>query len=425
MKGRMWSRIKASGRRPHRVASSIVAGLTTGAILLGAAHAVAEEKKYGPGVTDTEIKLGQTAPFSGPASSFGATTRAIGNYFRMINASGGINGRKINLISLDDAYSPPKTVEQTRRLVDGDEVLAIAGTLGTPGNLAIAKYLNARKIPQLLAMSGSAKLNDPEKLPWTTTFYASQEIESAIYARYVLANKPTARIAVLYQNDDYGKGYFNGFKATLGDKASMVIAEASYDITYPTIESELVKLAASGADTIFYASTPKFTAQAIRKAHEIGWKPLQIVITASSQIDATLKPAGLEASTGLMTSLWQKVPNDPIWADDRSMQEFLAFMKQWASGEAGDIFLSATGYSWAQTMAEILRRCGDDLTRENLVKQATNLKGFHPSLFIDGVDLSTSPNDRTSWRQARMARFSGTSWEPFGDIVTIQDDKQN
>jgi len=264
------------------------------------------EKKYGPGVTDTEIKLGQTAPYSGPASSFGATTRAIGNYFKMINASGGINGRKINRISLDDAYSPPKTVEQTRKLVDGDEVLAIAGTLGTPANLAIAKYLNARKVPQLLAMSGSAKLNDPEKLPWTTTFYASQTIESGIYARYILENKPTAKIAVLYQNDDYGKGYFDGFKAALGDKAAMVIAEASYDITYPTIESELVRLASSGADTIFFASTPKFTAQAIRKAHEINWKPLKIVITASSQIDATLKPAGIEAATGLLTSLWQR-----------------------------------------------------------------------------------------------------------------------
>ena len=225
---------------------------------------------------------------------------------------------------------------------------------------------------------------------------------------------------MLYQNDDYGKGYFDGFKAALGDKASLVIAEASYDITYPTIESELVRLASSGADTIFFASTPKFTAQAIRKAHEINWNPLKIVITASSQIDATLKPAGLEASTGLLTSLWQKVPNDPIWADDKSMIEFLKFMKEWAPGEAGDIFLSATGYSWAQTMTEILRKCGDDLSRENLLKQATDLKGFHPSLFIDGVNLSMSPSDRTPWRKARMARFDGTSWVPFGDVVTIE-----
>jgi ABC-type branched-subunit amino acid transport system substrate-binding protein len=205
----------------------------------------------------------------------------------------------------------------------------------------------------------------------------------------------------------------------------MIVAEANYDITYPTIESELVRLADSGADTIFYASTPKFTAQAIRKAHEINWKPLQIVITASSQTDATLKPAGLEASTGLLTSLWQKVPNDPLWADDQSMKDFLAFMKQWAPGEAGDIFLSATGYSWAQTMVEILKNCGDDLTRDNLIRQATNLKGFHPTLFLDGIALSTTPSDRTPWRQARMARFNGTSWEPFGDIVTIEDSKQN
>ena len=418
-------RLNIAAWRGRGIMRAALGSLTAGAILLSAVHVAAAEKKYGPGVTDTEIKLGQTAPYSGPASSFGATTRAIGNYFKMINASGGINGRKINLISLDDAYSPPKTVEQTRKLVDGEEVLAITGTLGTPANLAIAKYLNARKVPQLLAMSGSAKLNDPEKLPWTTTFYASQTIESGIYARYILQNKPAAKIAVLYQNDDYGKGYFDGFKAALGDKASMVIAEASYDITYPTIESELVRLASSGADTIFFASTPKFTAQAIRKAHEINWNPLKIVITASSQIDATLKPAGVEAATGLLTSLWQKVPNDPIWANDESMKEFLKFMKQWAPGEAGDIFLSATGYSWAQTMAEVLRKCGDDLTRENLLKQATNLKGFHPSLFMDGVNLSASPSDRTPWRQARMARFDGTSWVPFGDVVTIESDKQN
>jgi branched-chain amino acid transport system substrate-binding protein len=418
-------RVCSLSRRSRNILRPTLKSLTICTILLGAVHVAAAERNYGPGVTDTEIKLGQTAPYSGPASSFGATTRAIGNYFRMINASGGINGRKINLISLDDAYSPPKTVEQTRKLVDGDEVLAITGTLGTPGNLAIAKYLNARKVPQLLAMSGSAKLNDPQKLPWTTTFYASQIIESGIYARYVLENKPAAKIAVLYQNDDYGKGYLDGFKAALGDKASLVIAEASYDITYPTIESELVRLASSGADTIFFASTPKFTAQAIRKAHEINWKPLKIVITASSQIDATLKPAGLEASTGLLTSLWQKVPNDPIWAEDKSMNEFLKFMKEWAPGEAGDLFLSATGYSWAQTMVEILKKCGDDLSRENLLKQATNLKGFHPSLFMDGVNLSTSPNDRTPWRQAQMARFDGTGWVPFGDVVTIESDKQN
>jgi branched-chain amino acid transport system substrate-binding protein len=412
--------------RAARSGWAISTGLKVGVVLLLAAQPAAAEKKYGPGVSDTEIKLGQTTPYSGPASSFGATSRAIVNYFKMINASGGINGRKINLISLDDAYSPPKTVEQTRKLVEGEEVLAIAGTLGTPGNLAIARYLNGKKVPQLLAMSGSAKLSDSEKLPWTTAFYASQTIESHIYARYVLKTKPNAKIAVLYQNDDYGKGYFNAFKEGLGEKAStMIVAEASYDITYPTIDSELVRLANSGADTVFYASTPKFTAQAIRKAHEIKWKPLQMVITASSQIDATLKPAGLEASVGLMTSLWQKVPNDPIWANDSSMREFLAFMKEWAAGETGDIFLSATGYSWAQTMVEILKNCGDDLTRENLLEQATNLKGFHPSLFIDGVNLSTSPTDRIPWRQARMARFTGTSWEPFDEIITIEDDKQN
>jgi branched-chain amino acid transport system substrate-binding protein len=403
--------------------SSILKSMAIGAALLGGINAASAGKNYGPGVTDTEIKLGQTTAYSGPASALGATSRAIVAYFKMINASGGINGRKVNLISLDDAYSPPKTVEQTRRLVEGDEVLAITGTLGTPGNLAVAKYLNGKKVPQLLSLSGSAKLNDP-KLPWTTTFYASQTVESKIYARYILKTRPDAKIAVLYQNDDYGKGYFDAFKEGLGGKASkMIVAEASYDVTYPTIESELVRLASSGADTIFYASTPKFTAQAIRKAHEIKWTPLQIVITASSQIDATLKPAGLDAATGLVTSLWQKDPNDPKWSDDKNMQAFLAFMKQWGPGEGADLFLSATGYSWAQTMVHILENCGDDLARENLLKQATNLKGFHPSLFIDGVNLSATPEDRTPWRQAQMARFDGRTWQPFGDIVTIEDNQ--
>jgi branched-chain amino acid transport system substrate-binding protein len=392
--------------------------------ILGGVSAASAEKNYGPGVTDTEIKLGQTTAYSGAASALSATSRAIVAYFKMINASGGINGRKINLISLDDAYSPPKTVEQTRRLVESDEVLAITGTLGTPGNLAVAKYLNAKKVPQLLALSGSAKLNDP-KLPWTTTFYAAQTIESRIYARYLLTSKPDAKIAILFQNDDYGKGYFNALKAGLGAKAAtMIVAEASYDITYPTIDSEIVRLANSGADTIFYASTPKFTAQAIRKVHELKWKPLQIVITASSQIDATLKPAGLDAATGLVTSLWQKDPNDPKWADDQNVREFLAFMKEWGAGDSADLFLSATGYSWAQTMTHVLKNCGDDLTRENLLKQATSLKGFHPSLFIEGVSLSATPDDHTPWRQARMAKFDGTSWQPFDDIITIEDGQQ-
>ena len=399
--------------------------LMLGAFIFSAANLAAEEKKYDPGVTDTEITLGQTTPFSGPASSFASQTRVIQDYFKMVNAAGGVNGRKINLIALDDAYSTPKTVEQTRRLVEGDGVLAIVGTLGTPGNLAIAKYLNAKKVPQLLARSGSPKLDDPQHLPWTTTFYASQKVEGRIYAQYVLKNKPDAKIAVLYQNDDYGKGYFDAFKEGLGEKASMIVAEASYDLSYPSIESEIVRLSASGANTILYASVPKFTAQAIRKVHEINWKPLQIVITASSQTDATLKPAGLDAATGLLTSLWQRVPNDPAWASDRNMDEFLAFMKQWAPGEQGDLFLAATGYSWAQTMTEVLRRCGDDLSRKNLLKQAISLKGFHPSLFLDGINLSVTPNDRVAWRQARMARFSGLSWEPFGDLITIYDNQQD
>jgi branched-chain amino acid transport system substrate-binding protein len=425
MPGAVRARHGRFGRCSPGVMRPILKTLMLGSLLLSPANLAAEEKKYDPGVTDTEIKLGQTTPFSGPASSFALQTRVIEDYFKMINAGGGVNGRKINLVTLDDAYSTPKTVEQTRRLVEGEGVLAIVGTIGTPGNLAISKYLNAKKVPQLLARSGSPKLDDPQHLPWTTTFYASQKVEGRLYAQYVLKNKPDAKIAVLYQNDDYGKGYRDAFKEGLGEKASMIVAEASYDLSYPSIDSEIVKLSTSGADTVFYASVPKFSAQAIRKVHEINWKPLQIVITASSQTDATLKPAGLDAATGLLTSLWQRVPNDPAWANDKSMEEFLAFMKQWAPGEQSDLFLAATGYSWAQTMTEVLRRCGDDLSRENLLKQATGLKGFHPSLFLDGINLSVTPNDRVAWRQARMVRFSGTSWEPFGDVITITDNPQD
>lgn len=403
----------------------VIKRMTIGALLLAAVQPAFAEKKYGPGVSDTEIKLGQTSPYSGPASSFGVVSRAIVNYFKMINAAGGVNGRKINFITLDDAYSAPKTMEQTRKLVEGEEVLAIAGTIGTPTNLAIAKYLNSKGVPQLLAQAGTPKLNDPVNLPWTTPFSASQQIEGQIFARYILKEKPGAKIAVLYQNDDYGKGYLSAFKDELGDKASMVVAEASYDLSFPTIDSELVRLASSGADTMFYAATPKFVAQAIRKAREINWHPLQVVVSSASQIDATLKPAGLEASIGLVTSQFQKQPSDPVWANDPAMKDFMAFMKQWASGEVGDIYQSATGYTWAQTMVEVLKRCGDDLTRENLLKQATSLRGFHPALFLDGITLSTTATDRTPWRQAKMTRFNGTSWESFGDVVTIEDAKKN
>jgi branched-chain amino acid transport system substrate-binding protein len=382
-------------------------------------HADAQ-KKYGPGVTDTEIKIGQTMPYSGPASSLAMFGRIPAAYFKKINAEGGINGRKINLISLDDAFSPPKTVEQVRKLVESDEVLAIMGSVGTPTGLATAKYLNAKKVPQVLLTSGSPKLEDPESLPWTTTFYASQVIESRIYAEYLLSSKPDAKIAILYQNDDLGKGYQTAFKAGLGAKvATMVVKEAAYEITEPTIDSQILTLKASGADTLFIAGTPKFAAQAIRKAYETNWKVLHVLMSGVSQIAATLRPAGLEASKGAVTSIWMKQPDNTDWDNDRDMKAYQAFLKEWAPNEQTDDSTAAFAYTVAQMMVEVLKNCGDDLTRENLLKQATNVKDLQLPLMVPGVKVNISPTNRIAWRQARMARFDGTQWVFFGDIITV------
>ena len=302
-------------------------------LLAVSGNAGAAERQNGPGVTTTAIKIGQTVPFSGPASSFAIVARIEAAYLQMINSKGGVNGRKIELIQLDDAYSPARAVEQTRRLVDSDEVLAVAGTVGTPSNLAVAKYLNDAEVPQILAMSGSAALDNAKLYPWTTLFYAPQVVEGRIAARYILDTKPDAKLAILYQNDEFGKGYLNAFKAELGSKAqSMIVKEESYDLSSPTINSQIVSLKASGADAFFQATTPKFTAQAIRKAHEIGWKPLHVILATSSQPSTTLKSAGFEASTGIVTSIWRKLPGNPEWTDDPAMKDYFVFMKQWASG---------------------------------------------------------------------------------------------
>jgi ABC-type branched-subunit amino acid transport system substrate-binding protein len=389
-------------------------------LLTAAGGASAAEKKYGPGVTDTEIKIGQTVPFSGPASSFAIVARIEAAYLQMINSKGGVNGRKIELIQLDDAYSPPRAVEQTRKLVEGGEVLAVAGTVGTPSNLAVAKYLNGAKVPQILAMSGSAALDNAQLYPWTTLFYAPQVVEGRIAARYIVETKPDAKLAILFQNDEFGKGYLNAFKAELGARAqSMIVKEESYDLTSPTIDSQIVSLKASGADAFFQATTPKFTAQAIRKAHEIGWKPLHVILATSSQPSTTLKSAGFDASTGIVTSIWRKLPGNPEWADDPAMKDYFAFMKQWAPKEDPEDPTALLGYIWAQMLVEVIGRCGDDLSRENLMKQATTITDLQMPMFLPGIKINVSPAIRTPWRAAQIVSFNGRDWIRSGGIITV------
>jgi branched-chain amino acid transport system substrate-binding protein len=389
-------------------------------LLAVAGSAGAAERKYGPGVTDTEIKIGQTVPFSGPASSFAIVARNEAAYLQMINSKGGVNGRKIELIQLDDAYSPPRAVEQTRKLVDSDEVLAIAGTVGTPSNLAVAKYLNSARVPQILAMSGSASLDNAQLYPWTTLFYAPQVVEGRIAARYILDTRPDAKLAILFQNDEFGKGYLAAFKAELGSKAqSMIVKEESYDLTSPTIDSQIVSLKASGADAFFQATTPKFTAQAIRKAHEIGWMPLHVILATSSQPSTTLKSAGFDASIGIITSIWRKLPGNPEWADDPAMKDYFAFMKQWAPKEDPEDPTALLGYIWAQMLVEVIDRCGDDLSRENLMKQATTIAELQMPMFLPGIKINISSAVRTPWRAAQIVSFNGKDWIRSGGIITV------
>jgi ABC-type branched-subunit amino acid transport system substrate-binding protein len=389
-------------------------------LLAIAGPAGAAEQQNGPGVTATAIKIGQTVPFSGPASSFAIVARIEAAYLQMINSKGGVNGRKIELIQLDDAYSPPRAVEQTRKLVGSDEVLAIAGTVGTPSNLAVAKYLNGAKVPQILAMSGSAALDNAQLYPWTTLFYAPQVVEGRIAARYILDTKPDAKLAILFQNDEFGKGYLNAFKAELGSKAqSMIVKEESYDLTSPTIDSQIVSLKASGADAFFQATTPKFTAQAIRKAHEIGWKPLHVILATSSQPSTTLKSAGFEASTGIVTSIWRKLPGNPEWTNDPAMKDYFGFMKQWAPKEDPEDPTALLGYIWAQMLVEVIGRCNDDLSRENLMKQATTITDLQMPMFLPGITINVSSAIRTPWRAAQIVSFNGRDWIRSGGIITV------
>jgi branched-chain amino acid transport system substrate-binding protein len=395
------------------VRPAMLAALTLSVV--GLAPVSGADRRYGPGVTDTEIMIGQTVPYSGPIASLSLFGRIETAYFRMINAAGGINGRRVTLVSLDDAFAPPKAVEQTRRLVEGEGVLAIVGSIGTPTNLAVAKYLNSKQVPQILILASTPKLNDPDNLPWTTTFMMPQPVETRIYAQYLLRTKPDAKIAVIYQNDELGKGNMESFKAALGSSASMIVSEAAYDITDPTIDSQILALKASGADTLFHASNARFAAQAIRKAHELGWKVQHVLLSGVSGISAVLAPAGLSASTGAVTSFWLKSPEDPVWDADEGMKAYRAFMKEWAPNEP--LNDAVFPYATAQIIVEVLRECGDDLSRENLIKQATNVSEFQLSMFLPGVTINITPHQRIGWRKARMARFDGTRWVLLNDVV--------
>jgi branched-chain amino acid transport system substrate-binding protein len=392
--------------------------LILGLVASVAASAALAQKKYGPGVTDTEIKIGNTNPYSGPASAYGTIARSEAAYFKMINDQGGINGRKINFVSLDDAYSPPKTVEQVRRLVEQEEVLFIFQSLGTPSNTAIHKYMNARKVPQLFVATGATKWGDPQNFPWTMGWQPNYQTEALLYAKYLLQNKPDAKIAVLYQNDDYGKDYLKGFHDGLGKQAERMIArEVSYEVTDPTVDSQIVTLQASGADTLFIIATPKFAAQAIRKTYDVSWKPLTFVNNVSTSVAAVLEPAGLEKSVGLITALYFKDPTDPQWASDPVMKEWHRWMKQYyPDGNVNDAF-NVYGYAVAQTLVQVLKLCGDELTRENVMRQAANLKNFEVPVLLPGVRINTSASDFYPIEQVQLARFDGKRWVLFGDVL--------
>jgi len=382
------------------------------------APCVHAEKNYGPGVTDSEIRIGQTMPYSGPLSAFGTIGRAEAAYFEMVNAKGGVNGRKIKLLSLDDGYSPPKTIEQTRKLVESDEVLLLFSSFGTPPNTAAMKYLNAKKVPQLLIAATGMKWGDPKNFPWTMAFLPSQKTGTAGYVRYLLKNRPNAKIGVLYQNDDFGKDYLKALRDHLGDKAaSMVVAEASYESTDPSVDSQIATLQGSGADTFFSFASPKFAAQSIRKAYDIGWKPLFFIPYSAQSVKAVLQPAGLEKSVGLISSAYVKDPTDPQWKGDAATKEWLAWMKgYYPDGDLSEIY-NVYAYTNAQLLVQVLKQCGDDLTRENVMRQAANLKNLELPMLLPGVRVNTSATDYDPIKQLQLMRFDGKEWVRFGEVT--------
>ena len=395
--------------------------LFAAALLAGAALAAspaAAQKKYDTGATDTEIKIGNTNPYSGPASAYGTIGKVITAYFKKVNDEGGINGRKINYISHDDAYSPPKTVEMIRRLVEQDQVAFVFQTLGTPTNSAVHKYMNQQKVPHLFVATGATKWNDPKNFPWTMGFQPNYQTEGRIYAAYVLKNVPDAKVGILYQNDDYGKDYVKGFKDGLGDAAKkLVVLEQSHEVTDPTIDSQIVNLKNSGANVFFNVTIPKFAVQAIKKSHDIGWKPLHFLNNVSSSLGTVLKPAGLDASKGLITALYMKEITDPQWKNDKGFQDWVAWMKKYYPEGALDDQSNAYAYNVAILLTQTLKQCGNDLSRENIMRQAANLHNVELPLLLPGIKVNTSPTDFAPVEQEQLAKFDGERWAVFGELV--------
>jgi ABC-type branched-subunit amino acid transport system substrate-binding protein len=392
------------------------ASLATAAIL--ATNSAEAQKKYDPGATDTEIKIGNIMPYSGPASSYGVIGKTEKAYVDMINAEGGVNGRKINFISYDDAYSPPKAIEQARKLVESDEVLFIFQSLGTPSNSAIMKYMNAKKVPQLFVASGGTKFGDPKNFPWTMGFQPNYQSEGRIYAKYILEHFPDSKIAVFWQNDDAGKDQFKGLKDGLGDKIGMIVADKSYEVSDPSIDSQIVALHDSGADIFFSWAAPKGSAQAIRKVGELGWKPKFFLANTATTIASVLKPAGLEYSKGIISTAYVKDPTDPLWKDDPGMKKWREFMTKWNADADQTNANNAYAYVESQALIQVLKQCGDNLTRENVMKQAANLKDFTSDMLLPGITINTSPDDYFPIEQMQLMRFNGESWDLFGPIIS-------
>ena len=399
-----------------RTVSSFVAVATMVGVL-GAAGVLAEGQ-HGPGVTDSAIRIGNTNPYSGPASAYSAIGRALQAYFDKINEEGGINGRQIDFVSLDDGYSPPRTVEQIRKLVEQEQVLLIFQSLGTPTNTAVHQYMNTRQVPQLFVATGATKWGQPDEFPWTMGWQPNYQSEAKIYAKYILDNHPGARIGVLYQNDDYGKDYLEGFKAGLGEEgAKLIVAELSYEVTDPTVDSQIISLKDSGADVFFNVTTPKFAAQAIRKAADIGWQPLHLLNTVSNSVGSVLEPAGLDKSVGVITTLYQKDPTDPQWQDSQEYRDWSAWMDRYnPEADKSDQF-NVYGYNVAMTLVHVLEQCGDDLTRENVMRQAASIADLELPMLLPGVRINTSADDYYPIESMMLAKFDGEKWVLFGEVI--------
>src|SRR6201747_1919719 len=402
----------------HRVSKHVTSFALAGLLAVAIASAADAQKKYDPGATNTEIKIGNIMPYSGPASAYAVIGKTEDAYFRKINAEGGINGRKINFISYDDGYSPPKAVEQARKLVEADEVLLIFNPLGTPSNSAIQKYMNSKKVPQLFVSTGAAKWNDPKNFPWTMGWQPNYQTEARIYAAYILKNHPGKTIGIFYQNDDFGKDYLIGLREGLGDQAGkLVVVESSYETSTPTVDSQIVQIKSANPDIFINISTPKFAAQAIKKIGELKWTPVHFLTNVSGSIGGVMKPAGYENDQGILSTAYFKDPKDPQWKDDPAMNEWRAFMTKWYPEGDQDDASTVFAYGVAKGLEQVLRQCKDDLTRENIMKQAANLN-FEIGIYLPGTHIKTSPTDFAPLEQLQMMRFKGESWELFGPLMS-------